>query len=89
MGEQCRFTRNRPEQEVLQSAANDGMEDRVLAVSNRVDLHDVPFAALAVILREFPERSFQLAHAGQQATFDHDLGVRRHAQIAGHAFDDR
>ena len=44
---------------------------------------------LAVILRELAERTFRLAHAGQQAAFDHDLGVGRDAQIVRPAFDDR
>src|SRR5262249_38717444 len=72
---------------LLKTAADDGVEDRVPAVRDRVDLHHVPFGALAVILREFAERPFGLAHARQQAALDHELRVRRHPQVAGQAFD--
>ena len=65
------------------------MEDRILAVGDRVDFHHVAFAAFAVILRELAERPFQLAHPGQQAALDDDLGIRRHPQIAGEALDHR
>jgi hypothetical protein len=85
--QQGRFARDRAQQQVLQTAADDGVEDRVLAVRDRIDLHYVPLGALAVILREFAERPFGLAHAGQQAALDHDLGLRRHPQVAGHAFN--
>ena len=77
----------RAEQQMLQAAADDGVEDRVLAMGHRVDLHHVAVGALAVILRELAERTFRLAHARQQPAFDHDLGVGRHAQVAGQAFD--
>ena len=49
------------------------------ALRHGSDLDHMAFGTLAVILREFAERPFRLAHPGQQAAFHHDLGVRRHA----------
>ena len=43
--EQRRFLRDRAEQLMLQAAADDGVEDRVLAVRDRGDLHDMPLGA--------------------------------------------
>ena len=82
-----RFARDRAEQQMLQAAADDGVEDRVLAMRDRIDLHHVPLGALAVILRKLAERPFGLAHARQETALDHDLRVGRHPQFAGQAFD--
>ena len=54
-----------------------------------VDLDDMALGALAVILREFAERPFQLAYLRQQAALHHDLRLGRHAQFAGDAFHHR
>ena len=89
MRQQRRLARDRAQQQMLQPAADDGVEDRVLAVRHRVDLHHVTVGALAVILRKLAERTFRLAHAGQEAALDHDLRLRRHPQFAGQAFDHR
>ena len=89
MVEQRRFLRDRAEQLMLQSAADDGVEDRVLAVRHRRDFHDMPLGGLAVVLRELAERTFHLAHLRQEAAFDHHLGVGRHADLAGDAFHHR
>src|SRR5262249_10125584 len=64
--QQRRLARDRSQQQVLQTAADDGVEDRVHAVRDRIDLHHMPFGALAVILRKFAERSFGLAHGSNR-----------------------
>ena len=73
---------------MLEPAADDGVEDRVLAVRDGEHLHHLAVGARAVVLREFAERSFGLAHAGQDAALDDDLGVGGHANFAGPAFHD-
>ena len=87
MRQQGGLARYRTQQQMLQTAADDGVEDGVLAVRDRIDLHHVPLGALAVILRKFAERSFGLAHPRQKTALDHDLGLGRHAQLAGQALD--
>src|SRR5262245_7637606 len=74
---------------MLEAAAAHRMEDRILAVGNDVDFHDMPLTPLGVILRELTERPLELANAWQEAAFDDDFRVRRHAQLAGEALDDR
>ena len=61
----------------------------ILAVRHGVDFDDVALGRLAVILREFAERAFRLAHLRQQAAFDHDLGVGRHADFVGRRISPR
>ena len=89
MREQRRLARDAAEQQMLEPAADDGVEQRILALRDRGDLDDVALGRLAVILREFAERPFHLAHLRQQAALDHDLGVRRHAHLVGDAFHHR
>src|SRR5215510_9749749 len=62
---------------MLQAAAHHSVEDGVAAMGHRVDLHHVPFRALAVILRKLSERPFELAYARQETALDHDLRLRR------------
>ncbi len=73
---------------MLQTAADDHVEDRIAPVRHRIDLHDVPLGPLPVILRELPERPFGLADFGQEAALDHDFCVRRNAHIVRQALDD-
>src|ERR1700733_344452 len=61
MVQQRRFTWNRAKDEMFVGAADDGMEDRVVAVRNPIDFDDLALGALAVILRKFPERAFRCA----------------------------
>ena len=89
MREQRRLFRDRAEQQMLQPAADHGVEDRVLAVRDGDDLHHLAVGAAAVGLREFAERAFRLAHAGKEAALDHDLGLGRHADVAGQALHHR
>ena len=74
---------------MLEPAADHGVEDRVLAMRDRDDLHHLAVGARAVGLREFAERPFRLAHARKEASFDHDLGFGRHADVAGQALHHR
>ena len=60
--EQRRLARDAAEQEVLEPAAHDGVEQRVAALRHGGDLDHMAFGALAVILRELAERPFRLAH---------------------------
>ena len=71
---------------MVEAAADDGVEDRVLAVRHRQDFHHLAVRARAVVLRKLAERSLGLAHAGQDAAFDHDLGFGRNADLARLAF---
>src|SRR3954471_12756900 len=87
--QQGRLFRNGAEQEMLQPAADHGVEDRVLPVSDGNDLHHLAVGAGAVGLRKFAERSFRLAHARQEAALDHDLGLSRDPDVAGQAFHHR
>jgi hypothetical protein len=65
------------------------MEDRVLAMRDRDDLHHLSVGTRAVGLRKFTERTFRFAHTGQEAPFDHDLGLGRHADLTGQALHHR
>ena len=87
MREQGGLARNRTQQQMFQAAADDGVEDGVLAMRDRIDLHHVPLGALAVILRKLAERPFGLAHARQKTALDHDLRIGGHPQFAGQALD--
>ena len=77
-----RLARNGAEQQVLQSTADDGVENRVLAMGDFRDLDDVALRLLAVILREFAERPFHRALMGDDFTFDHDFRVGGNDDIA-------
>ena len=80
MRQHGRLARNAAEQQVLDAAAHDGVEDRHPALRDRADLDHVPLGALAVILRELAERPFHLAHLRQDAA----LRARsRHAPARG------
>ena len=70
---------------MLEPAAVDGVKERVLAVRHAIDHDDMARRALGVILRELAERTLGLAHARQDAAFEHDLGLGRHAQVVGQA----
>ena len=87
MTEQRRLARNGAEQEMLVGAADDGVKDRVAAVRDAIDLGDMAFGALAVILRELAERAFGRAAVRQDAAFEHDFRLGRHAHVVGEAFD--
>ena len=89
MREQGRLARNGAEQQVLETAADDSVEHRVLPHGHRHNLNDVALGALAVVLREFAEWAFQLADLRQQAALDHDFRIGRNAQIVGDAFHHR
>ena len=89
MSKHRRLFRNGAEQLMLQAATDYCVEDRVLAVRHRVDFHHVTLGTLAVILRKLAERAFRLAHARQEAAFDHDLGLGRHANVAREALHHR
>jgi len=81
MLEQRRFARHAAEDQVLKTAAHDGMEDRPLAMRHGVHLDHVPVGALAIILRELAKGTFGLSRLRQQAAFDHDLGIRWYADL--------
>jgi hypothetical protein len=89
MREQRRLARDAAEQQMLQPAADDGVEQRVLALGHGGHVDDMALARLAVVLREFAKRALHLAHVRQQAALHHDLGFRRHANFVGHAFHHR
>ena len=89
MRQQRRFARNRAEQQMFEPAADDGVEDRLLAMGDRVTSITSRSARGAVVLRKLAERAFRLAHVGQDAALDDDLGFGRHAHVAGPAFDHR
>ena len=75
--QQRRLARNAAEQEMLHSAADDGVKDRILAVRDRIDLNDFAVGARTVILRKLAERPFGLAHLGQDTAFDDDFRMTR------------
>ena len=87
MVQKRRLARYAAEQEMLRSAADDGVEDRILAVRDRIDLDDFAVGARPVILREFAERTLGLANLRQDAALDHDFCMRGHADPVGPAFD--
>ena len=58
--QQGRFARNAAEQQVFKSAADNGVENGVLALRDSSDFDDVALGWLAVILREFAKWPFQL-----------------------------
>ncbi len=78
---------DRPQQQMLQTAPDDHVEDRVAPVRYRIDPHDVPLGPLPVILRKLPERPFGLADFRQEVALDHDLCVRRNAHAVRQALD--
>ena len=82
------FARDAAEQQVFQPAADDGVEDGRLARGDAVHLDDVAPGAFAVVLRELAEGAFLLAGFAQDAAFDDDLGLGRHADIVGQALHD-
>ena len=72
---------------MLHAAADDGVEDRVIAVRDGVDLNHLAIGAGTVILRKLAERPLGLAHLRQDPAFDHDLRMGGHADLVGPAFD--
>src|SRR4029077_14644328 len=77
---------NAAKQKMLCSAADDGMENWILAMRDRIDLDHFTIGARPVILRKLAERPLGLANLGQNAALDDDFGVRRHAYPVGKAF---
>ncbi len=87
--EHRRFARNAAQQQVLQTAAHDGMEHRCLAVGNGIDFNHVALGALTVVLRKLAERALLLAGVGQQPTLDDDFRLGRYANTVGQALGHR
>jgi hypothetical protein len=83
------LARDRAQQQVFHLGRHDGVEHGWAAMGHRIDGDDLAFLAGAVVLRELAERPLRFAHAGQQATFDDDLGLGRHAHLVGQALDHR
>ena len=73
---------------MLQTTADNRVKDWVLAVSDAVDLNDVAFGALTVILGKFTERPFHRPRVRRDPTFDHDLRCRRNTDSAADALHD-
>ena len=67
--------------------ADDGGEDRVLAVGDGGGFEHRVIDALAHIAGELAERRFRLEIFSGDAAFDHQLGMRGHMQVDGLAFD--
>src|SRR4029077_18008471 len=86
MVEKRRLARNAPKQKMLCSVADDGVENRILAMRDRIDLDHFTIGAWPVILRKLAERPLGLANLGQNAALDDDFGMRRHAYPVGAAF---
>ncbi len=72
---------------MVEPAADDGVEDRVLTMGDREDFHHLAVGARAIVLRKLAEWPLGLAHARQNAALDDDLGFGRNADVAGLAFD--
>ena len=80
-----RLARDGAEHQVLELGGDDGVENRVLAMRHAINGDYVVLAGRAVGARELAERAFELAHVGQHAAFDDDLGMRGHADLAAAA----
>ena len=87
MFQQRGLARSSAEQEMLHSATDDGMEDRLVAVRDGIDLNHLAVGARTVILRKFAERTFRLADFRQDAALDDDFGMGRNPNAIGPAFD--
>src|SRR5271156_643583 len=90
MFEKRRLARNTAEQEMLDTTPDNGMENRILAMGDRIDLDHLAIGARTVILRELAKRPLGLADLRQDAAFDHNLRMRGHAYAIGaalHHFD--
>ena len=87
VGQQRRLARDGTQQEVLHLGGDDRVEDRIAAMGDGVHLDHLAVLSRAVVLGKLAEGAFQLLHARQDASFDHHLGVGRHAHIIGEALD--
>src|SRR5271156_4217561 len=87
MLEKRRLARNTAEQEMLDTAPDNGMKNRILAMGDRIDLYHLAIGARPVILRKLAERPLGLADLRQDTAFDHDLRMRRHPHAIGAALD--
>src|SRR5215210_3891745 len=79
--EQARLTRDTPEQEMLVAGRNDRMEDRVVAVGDRGNLHDLFIAAWSIVLRVLAEGALRLAYVRGDRGLGNDLGVGWHVDV--------
>jgi hypothetical protein len=84
-----RFARDAREVQVLgRMPADDVDQDRVVAAQDRLDLQQVVGRAVRRVAGEFAERPFVDSCGRVDHAFEHDLGVRRHAQaVARRAHD--
>src|ERR687886_377336 len=57
------------------------VENRIVAVRDRGDLHNLFVAASPVVLRKLAERSFRLALVRENLGLDNDLRVSRHIDV--------
>ena len=83
MTEECCLARNGAQRKMLVGAADDSVKIRVMAVCNPVDLGDVAFCALAIVLRKFSERPLGRAPPRQDAALQNNLRGGGHAHRIG------
>src|SRR5690606_38049340 len=83
------FPRYATEEQMLETTANDRMEDRISAAGDEVYLDYVALCPFAIILRELAERAFWLAAVCKEPAFDHIFRIGRHSNLAVQAFDNR